>query len=106
MYSRVKPFLPLFIFAGMIATICVPLIRANTAAPPAPSPLAVYPASVQLETARDAQGVSPGWVERMKHAMHECGARFTAQRMLRQYVVECYAPAMRRDTAGDDPPTG
>jgi hypothetical protein len=42
----------------------------------------------------------------MKNALYECGGRFTAQRMLRQYVAECYAPAMRRDTAGDDPPTG
>jgi starch phosphorylase len=61
---------------------------------------------VPLYYGRDSQGVSPGWVERMKNALYECGARFTAQRMLRQYVAECYAPAMRRDTAGDDPPTG
>jgi starch phosphorylase len=61
---------------------------------------------VPLYYGRDSQGVSPGWVERMKNALYECGGRFTAQRMLRQYVAECYAPAMRRDTAGDDPPTG
>jgi len=61
---------------------------------------------VPLYYGRDSHGVSPGWVDRMKNALFECGARFTAQRMLQQYVVDCYAPAMHRDTAGDDPPTG
>jgi hypothetical protein len=59
MSPRLRPFLPLFIFIAMVATISVPLIRANTATPPAPStsPLAVYPSSIQLETARDTQPI-------------------------------------------------
>jgi starch phosphorylase len=61
---------------------------------------------VPLFYARDSQGVPPGWVDRMKYALYECGVRFTTQRMVQQYVQDCYAPAMRGDESGDDPPTG
>jgi starch phosphorylase len=55
---------------------------------------------------RDAQGVPRGWVEKMKHALRTAGARFTAQRMVRQYLLEYYAPALRGESATpDDPPT-
>jgi len=53
---------------------------------------------------RDAQGVPLGWVEKIKHAMHAAGERFTAQRMVRQYVSEYYEPAIRGQMP-DDPPT-
>ena len=53
---------------------------------------------------RDAHGVPHGWVEKMKHAMHIAGARFTAQRMVRQYLTEYYVPAIRGQMP-DDPPT-
>lgn len=53
---------------------------------------------------RDAQGVPQGWVQKMKHAMRAAGARFTAQRMVRQYVTEYYEPAIRGNMP-DDPPT-
>ena len=53
---------------------------------------------------RDAQGVPRGWVEKMKHAMHAAGERFTAQRMVRQYVTDYYEPAIRGQMP-DDPPT-
>jgi starch phosphorylase len=53
---------------------------------------------------RDAQGIPRGWVERMKHAMHTAGERFTAQRMVRQYLTEYYEPAIRGEMP-DDPPT-
>ena len=59
---------------------------------------------VPLYYERDAQGVPRGWVEKMKHTMHVTGARFTAQRMVRQYVTEYYEPAIRGDVP-DDPPT-
>jgi len=59
---------------------------------------------VPLYYDRDAQGVPRGWVEKMKHTMHTAGARFTAQRMVRQYVTEYYEPAIRGQMA-DDPPT-
>jgi starch phosphorylase len=53
---------------------------------------------------RDAQGIPHGWVEKMKHAMHTAGERFTAQRMVRQYLTEYYEPAIRGEMP-DDPPT-
>ena len=59
---------------------------------------------VPLYYERDAQGVPRGWVEKMKHTMHVTGTRFTAQRMVRQYVTEYYEPAIRGDMP-DDPPT-
>jgi glycogen phosphorylase len=52
----------------------------------------------------DAHGVPRGWVEKMKHAMHTAGARFTAQRMVRQYLTDYYEPAIRGEVP-DDPPT-
>src|SRR6266566_5143881 len=54
---------------------------------------------------RDAQGVPRGWVEKMRHALRTAGARFTAQRMMREYVTEYYLPAMRGEQPADDPPT-
>jgi len=53
---------------------------------------------------RDAHGVPRGWVEKMKHALCTAGARFTAQRMMRHYLEEYYAPAWQGG-AKDDPPT-
>jgi starch phosphorylase len=60
---------------------------------------------VPLFYARDARDVPLGWVERMKHAMRVAGQCFTAQRMVRQYVTEHYAPAIKGQLAADDPPT-
>ncbi|MGH7752829.1 MAG: alpha-glucan family phosphorylase, partial [Gemmatimonadales bacterium] len=54
---------------------------------------------------RDDRGVPVGWVERMKHAQRVALERFTARRMLRNYVQQYYVPAMKRDAGGDDPPT-
>jgi glycogen phosphorylase len=54
---------------------------------------------------RNAQGVPLGWVERMRHALRLAGSRFTARRMLRDYVQEYYAPAIHGEMSGDDPPT-
>jgi starch phosphorylase len=59
---------------------------------------------VPLYYDRDAQGVPRGWVEKMKHAMHTAGERFTAQGMVRQYLTEYYVPAIRGEMP-DDPPT-
>lgn len=58
-----------------------------------------------LYYARDSRGVPLGWVERMRHALRLGGRRFTAQRMLADYVREYYVPAARADLAGDAPPT-
>ena len=54
---------------------------------------------------RDTLGVPHGWVEKMKHALRTAGARFSAQRMVRQYLTEHYVPAMRGESPPDDPPT-
>jgi glycogen phosphorylase len=54
---------------------------------------------------RNAQGIPLGWVEKMRHALRLAGSRFTARRMLRDYVQEYYAPAIHGEASGDDPPT-
>jgi len=54
---------------------------------------------------RNAHGVPLGWVEKMRHALRLAGSRFTARRMLRDYVQEYYAPAIHGEASGDDPPT-
>jgi starch phosphorylase len=54
---------------------------------------------------RDSRNIPLGWVERMRHALRLGGRRFTAQRMLADYVREYYLPASRADLAGDAPPT-
>jgi glycogen phosphorylase len=42
---------------------------------------------------RDADGVPREWVARMKRAVATLGPRFTADRMVRDYVLQCYLPA-------------
>lgn len=59
---------------------------------------------VPLYYATDKDGLSRGWVLRMKHALYTAGARFTAARMLREYSGKCYMPAMQGNLEGDDPP--
>jgi starch phosphorylase len=58
-----------------------------------------------LYYARDGRGVPLGWVERMRHAIRLAGSMFTAQRMVAHYAQAYYAPALRADRTGDDPPT-
>ncbi len=60
---------------------------------------------VPLYYTRNASGVPLGWVEKMRHALRLAGSRFTARRMLRDYVQEYYAPAIHGEASGDDPPT-
>jgi starch phosphorylase len=54
---------------------------------------------------RDARGIPVQWVTMMKHAIRTAGERFTARRMLRQYVDEYYLPAASGSLPDDDPPT-
>jgi starch phosphorylase len=42
---------------------------------------------------RGPDNVPHGWVARMKHSVASLAARFNADRMLRDYVRECYLPA-------------
>jgi starch phosphorylase len=58
---------------------------------------------VPLFYARDARNIPLGWVDRMRHALRVAGERFTAQRMVRQYVSEHYVVAARGDVPGDPP---
>jgi len=60
---------------------------------------------VPLYYTRNEAGVPLGWVEKMRHAMRLAGSKFTARRMLQDYVQEYYAPAIRGEASGDDPPT-
>jgi starch phosphorylase len=60
---------------------------------------------VPLYYARDARGIPVYWTEKMKGALRAAGRRFTAQRMVREYVTDYYVPAMRRELSRDDPPS-
>ena len=45
-----------------------------------------------LYYARDAEGVPRGWIERIKRAIHTLAWRYNADRMVMDYVQECYLP--------------
>ena len=60
---------------------------------------------IPLYYSRDERGLPHGWIQKMKHAMRVAGQQFTARRMLQNYADHYYAPAMRGDLQGDDPPT-
>jgi starch phosphorylase len=61
---------------------------------------------VPLYYDRDTHGVPRGWADKMKHALRTVGERYTARRMVQQYVKSYYAPALRSEVAaGDDPPS-
>ncbi len=53
---------------------------------------------------RDARGLPVEWLQRMKHAMRTAGERFTARRMVEDYVNGYYAPAMRGEVPAIAPP--
>jgi starch phosphorylase len=55
---------------------------------------------VPLYYDRDARGVPLAWVERMRNSIRVAVTRFTAQRMVRDYVTGSYLPAV----TGQDPP--
>lgn len=59
---------------------------------------------VPLYFTRDDRDVPMEWVRRMKHAMRTSAERFTARRMVQEYVRDYYLPAITADPAGDDPP--
>ncbi|MFI5233083.1 MAG: alpha-glucan family phosphorylase [Gemmatimonadales bacterium] len=54
----------------------------------------------------DADGIPHRWITVMKHALSAAGARFTARRMLTEYVEDSYVPSMLGDRVPDAPPTG
>jgi len=61
---------------------------------------------VPLYYDRDESGLPRGWIHKMKHALRVAGARFTTGRMVQQYVLDYYAPALLGELNGDDRPTG
>jgi len=50
-------------------------------------------------------GVPEAWVKMMKNAMRVAGEKFTARRMVEEYVETYYVPSMNGDAIPDDPPT-
>ena len=44
---------------------------------------------------RSPRGLPMEWLQRMKHALRIAGERFSARRMVQDYVNGYYAPAMR-----------
>ncbi len=59
---------------------------------------------VPLWYERDERGIPRGWTQRMKESIRVAGKRFTARRMLQDYVRQYYAPILRGDEFTDDPP--
>jgi starch phosphorylase len=49
---------------------------------------------------RDPQGVPTGWIGRVKRAMRTLAWRYNADRMVMDYVTECYLPAAGGITCG------
>jgi starch phosphorylase len=43
---------------------------------------------------RDADGVPPGWLERVRHTFRSLGPKVQAERMVREYVTALYVPAV------------
>jgi starch phosphorylase len=57
---------------------------------------------VPLFYERDPEGVPRGWVEKMRNAIDRIGTLFSTDRMLREYVEQCYLPCARgSQKAGD-----
>ena len=48
---------------------------------------------VPLYFDRDATGLPRGWIARQKNALRSMGWRFNAERMVMDYVMNCYLPA-------------
>jgi starch phosphorylase len=59
---------------------------------------------VPLYYDKDKDGLSRGWVLRMKNALLAAGSEFTASRMVREYTDRFYIPSMEGSLSGDDPP--
>lgn len=53
---------------------------------------------------RDENDLPLEWIKTMKDAIRESGRFFTTRRMVQDYARDYYIPALRGDTAGDDPP--
>jgi starch phosphorylase len=54
---------------------------------------------IPLYYERDAEGLPRGWIARLKHAIRTLAWRYNADRMVIDYVRECYLPAAGGDTS-------
>ena len=52
----------------------------------------------------DQRGLPAAWLRQMKHALKVTAERFTARRMVQNYVTEYYIPAIQGGPHEDDPP--
>ena len=59
---------------------------------------------IPLYYTRGSDNVPHGWVARMKHAIVTLAERFNADRMVRDYVRECYLPAVGAASSSMPPP--
>jgi starch phosphorylase len=50
--------------------------------------------------ARDGRGLPKQWLARVKRAILTITPRFSARRMVKQYAMESYAPAIKRAPSG------
>ncbi len=53
---------------------------------------------------RDARDLPIEWLQRMKNAIKTAGERFSARRMVQDYVTNYYAPAMKGEAPPSAPP--
>ena len=49
---------------------------------------------------RDADGLPREWIARVKRAIRTLGWRFSAHRMVMDYVIKCYIPAAGGTSSG------
>ena len=57
---------------------------------------------VPLYYDRDATGLPRGWIARQKNALRSLAWRFNADRMVMDYVMNCYLPAANGLSCDDD----
>ncbi len=55
---------------------------------------------IPLYYQRDDQGLPRAWIARMKRAIRSLGWRFSADRMVMDYVQHCYVPAAGGTSSG------
>ncbi len=52
---------------------------------------------------RDEEGVPRGWVERQKDSIRSLAWRYNADRMVMDYTLRCYLPAVQGNTCSIRP---
>ena len=52
---------------------------------------------------RNGDGIPRGWIEKMRNSIERIGTLFSTDRMLREYVEQCYVPCARGSQKAGDP---